>query len=131
MHKTTHVFPVVGARKVEHLLANIDALNISLTRKHIAYLESINPFDRGFPSTQFVSRAFCCAFHCVNVTFRIGRWDDSYSRHANCRKDRPVALPRAHHAISTTYLSRSMMNIKCQKDCCKCAVVKSATFKLY
>jgi len=112
LHKATHVFPVVGGRKVEHLLANIDALNISLTRKQIAYLESVNPFDPGFPSTQFVCHVFCCAFHYVNVTFCIGRWDDTYSCDANCRKDRSVASPPAHHTVSTIDLSRSMRNIK-------------------
>jgi aryl-alcohol dehydrogenase-like predicted oxidoreductase len=49
MHKTTHVFPIVGARKVEHLMANIEALAISLTRQHIKAIESVAEFDLGFP----------------------------------------------------------------------------------
>ena len=29
MHKTAYVFPIIGGRKVEHLLANLEALDIS------------------------------------------------------------------------------------------------------
>ncbi|KLO05785.1 Aldo/keto reductase [Schizopora paradoxa] len=49
MQKTTHVFPIVGGRKVEHLKANIEALKISLSQEQIEYLESVLPFDLGFP----------------------------------------------------------------------------------
>jgi len=49
MQKTTHVFPIVGGRKVEHLMANIEALSISLSPEQIEYLESIVPFELGFP----------------------------------------------------------------------------------
>lgn len=49
-HKTPYVFPIVGGRKVEHLLQNIEALEIALTDEQIAYLESIIPFDPGFPN---------------------------------------------------------------------------------
>ncbi|KAI0791143.1 Aldo/keto reductase [Abortiporus biennis] len=49
MQKYPYVFPIVGGRKVEHLQANIEALNISLTNAHIKYLENILPFDVGFP----------------------------------------------------------------------------------
>ncbi|THU78802.1 arylalcohol dehydrogenase [Dendrothele bispora CBS 962.96] len=52
MHKTTHVFPVIGGRKIEHLDQNIEALTISLTPEQIKYLENeAPPFDVGFPST--------------------------------------------------------------------------------
>ncbi|PAV22705.1 arylalcohol dehydrogenase [Pyrrhoderma noxium] len=51
MQKTTHVFPIIGGRKVEHLLANIEALKISLSDEQIKYIESVLPFDPGFPST--------------------------------------------------------------------------------
>lgn len=53
--KTPYVFPIIGGRKVEHLLANIQALEIDLTPEQIAYLESVIPFDPGFPSTMIVS----------------------------------------------------------------------------
>ncbi|KAF8589622.1 aryl-alcohol dehydrogenase [Ramaria rubella] len=53
MHKAPYVFPIIGGRKVEHLHANIEALSISLTKEHIKYLESILPFDPGFPTNLF------------------------------------------------------------------------------
>ncbi|KIJ17783.1 hypothetical protein PAXINDRAFT_167758 [Paxillus involutus ATCC 200175] len=49
MQKTPYVFPIVGGRKVEHLEANLDALRITLTPEHVKYLESIIPFEPGFP----------------------------------------------------------------------------------
>ncbi|EIN08741.1 Aldo/keto reductase [Punctularia strigosozonata HHB-11173 SS5] len=51
MQKTPHVFPIVGGRKVEHLHQNIEALDIALKPEHVEYLESIVPFDPGFPTT--------------------------------------------------------------------------------
>ncbi|KAK0222407.1 NADP-dependent oxidoreductase domain-containing protein [Armillaria fumosa] len=51
MHKTPYVFPIIGGRKVEHLKVNIQALDIKLTQKQIEYLESVVPFDPGFPSS--------------------------------------------------------------------------------
>ncbi|KAH8112132.1 aryl-alcohol dehydrogenase [NADP+] [Phellopilus nigrolimitatus] len=51
MQKTPYVFPIIGGRKVEHLLANIEALKISLSHEQIKYLESILQFDPGFPNT--------------------------------------------------------------------------------
>jgi len=53
LHKATHVFPIIGGRKVEHLQANIDALKIRLTPEHIKELESAVPFDLGFPGTRW------------------------------------------------------------------------------
>jgi len=49
MQKTTHVFPIIGGRKVEHLMANIEALSIALTEVQIKELEAVIPFDAGFP----------------------------------------------------------------------------------
>lgn len=51
MHKAPYVFPIVGGRKVEHLMDNVEALGISLTREQISYLDGILPFDKGFPNT--------------------------------------------------------------------------------
>ncbi|KAG2129115.1 NADP-dependent oxidoreductase domain-containing protein [Suillus clintonianus] len=51
MQKTPYVFPLVGGRKVEQLYGNIEALDISLSPEQIRYLESIIPFDPGFPTT--------------------------------------------------------------------------------
>ncbi|KAK7687674.1 hypothetical protein QCA50_008889 [Cerrena zonata] len=55
MQKTPHVFPIIGGRKVEHLHKNIEALEITLTPEHVQYLESILPFDIGFPASRFGS----------------------------------------------------------------------------
>ncbi|CAA7263314.1 unnamed protein product [Cyclocybe aegerita] len=50
MQKTTYVFPILGGRKIEHLLANVEALDIDLTDEQIRYLESVVEFDPGFPN---------------------------------------------------------------------------------
>ncbi|KAJ7886041.1 Aldo/keto reductase [Mycena leptocephala] len=51
MQKTPYCFPIIGGRKIENMLANVEALDISLSHAQIAYLESIIPFDPGFPQT--------------------------------------------------------------------------------
>ncbi|KAK7043914.1 putative aryl-alcohol dehydrogenase aad14 [Paramarasmius palmivorus] len=53
MHKAPYVFPILGARKAEQLVANVEALDISLSPDQIKYLESILPFDSGFPTNFF------------------------------------------------------------------------------
>jgi len=53
MQKAPYVFPIIGGRKVEHLQQNLEALSIALTPKNIEYLESILPFDIGFPQKYF------------------------------------------------------------------------------
>ncbi|KAK7044383.1 aryl-alcohol dehydrogenase [Favolaschia claudopus] len=50
MHKAPHVYPVIGGRHVEQLLANIEALDISLSDEQMAYIDGILPFDKGFPA---------------------------------------------------------------------------------
>lgn len=49
MRKASNVFPLVGCRKQSHLEDNIQALSIRLTDSQVQYLESIKPFDIGFP----------------------------------------------------------------------------------
>jgi len=49
MHKQAYVFPIVGGKKVEHLKANIQALDIKLTPDQIDFLDGVVPFDLGFP----------------------------------------------------------------------------------
>lgn len=49
LSKAPHVFPIIGGRKPEHLQDNIKALSIKLTTEQIEYLESIKPFEVGFP----------------------------------------------------------------------------------
>ena len=58
MQKTTHVFPIIGGRKIEHLEANLEALNVKLSEEQIQYLESAAPFDIGFPLNFTVSVTF-------------------------------------------------------------------------
>ena len=56
LHKTTFVFPIIGGRKVENLVENIEALDIALTDEHLKFLDSIAPLDLGFPHNMIVSR---------------------------------------------------------------------------
>ncbi|KAF8968930.1 NADP-dependent oxidoreductase domain-containing protein [Flammula alnicola] len=50
MQKTPFVFPILGGRKIEHLLQNLEGLEITLSDEQTKYLESIVPFDLGFPA---------------------------------------------------------------------------------
>jgi aryl-alcohol dehydrogenase-like predicted oxidoreductase len=61
MQKSTYVFPIIGGRKVEHLLANLEALEIRLSDKQIEYLDSATEFDMGFPYSMIVSSSSPCA----------------------------------------------------------------------
>ena len=54
MHKAPFVFPVVGGRKIEHLLQNVEAIELSLSDAQIEYLESVLPFEPGFPHFMIV-----------------------------------------------------------------------------
>jgi aryl-alcohol dehydrogenase-like predicted oxidoreductase len=54
VQKVPYCFPIIGGRKIEHLTSNIEALDISLSSEQIAYLESVVPFDPGFPNTMIV-----------------------------------------------------------------------------
>ena len=54
MHKTPYVFPIIGGRKVEHLSANLEALEISLSDEQINFLEAVEPFELGFPGWMIV-----------------------------------------------------------------------------
>jgi len=50
MQKTPYVFPLLGGRKVEHLMANVEALDIVLTPEHMKAIESVFEFNPGFPN---------------------------------------------------------------------------------
>ncbi|KAJ2920113.1 hypothetical protein MD484_g265, partial [Candolleomyces efflorescens] len=50
LHKAPFVFPVIGGRKPEQIIANIEALDISLTDEQIAFLDTAKPLDPGFPN---------------------------------------------------------------------------------
>jgi aryl-alcohol dehydrogenase-like predicted oxidoreductase len=51
MHKAPYVFPIVGARKLEHIQGSLAALSISLTEGEIREIEDSYHFDHGFPHT--------------------------------------------------------------------------------
>ncbi|KAF7318163.1 hypothetical protein HMN09_00324500 [Mycena chlorophos] len=51
MQKTPCAFLIIGGHKVEHMPANIEALNIALSPEHIAFLEGTLPFEVGFPAS--------------------------------------------------------------------------------
>ena len=76
MQKTPYVFPIVGGRKVEHLMANIEALEITLSNDQIKYLESVVPFEPGFPYWMIVSNLFFFPFlhsHFTTPYLRLSR----------------------------------------------------------
>ncbi|KAJ7620415.1 Aldo/keto reductase [Roridomyces roridus] len=50
MQKVPYCFPIISGRKVEYLLSNLEALDISLSPEQMTYLESVTPLDPGFPS---------------------------------------------------------------------------------
>ena len=70
MQKTPYVFPIIGCRKIEQLQANVEALDVVLSEEQIKYLESVLPFDPGFPHTFVVS--------CLQLA--TCRWMASHSR---------------------------------------------------
>lgn len=72
LQKTIYVFPIIGGRKVEHLMQNIEALSITLSSDQIKYLDSILPFSPGFPNWFIVSTA-CQSNLCIVNDRLIGR----------------------------------------------------------
>ncbi|KAK7682675.1 hypothetical protein QCA50_014058 [Cerrena zonata] len=75
MQKVPYVFPIVGGRKIEHLHQNIEALDISLTKEQIKYIEDVKPFDLGFPCNFFGNGTE------YNMMFKMGgafdRWPEA------------------------------------------------------
>ncbi|RPD67490.1 Aldo/keto reductase [Lentinus tigrinus ALCF2SS1-7] len=49
LHKAPFVFPIVGGRKVEQLMSNVEALSVRLTDDHIKAIEDARPFVKGYP----------------------------------------------------------------------------------
>ena len=64
MQKAPFVFPIVGGRKVEHLYANLEALEIALSPEQIDFLDNVIPFRKGFPYDMFVSTTNLNGFIC-------------------------------------------------------------------
>lgn len=75
MHKAPYVFPIIGGRKVEHLLQNLEALEISLTDEQIRELENVVPFQHGFPAWMIVS-SYPEYVNCLNLIMQQGIGDD-------------------------------------------------------
>jgi diketogulonate reductase-like aldo/keto reductase len=70
LHKVPYVFPIIGCRKVEHLLSNIEALEIALSDEQMKELEGAVEFNIGFPGTMVVSsRPFGCRRPVCSLTF--------------------------------------------------------------
>ena len=59
LQKAPYVVPLVGGRKVEHLMANIEALSITLEERHIKAIEEASPFSPGYPWDITVSTVLC------------------------------------------------------------------------
>lgn len=51
--KEPYVFPIIGGRKIEHLEANIKALEIRLTKEDMEQIDQINPPTVLFPMNRF------------------------------------------------------------------------------
>ncbi|KAF9041380.1 arylalcohol dehydrogenase [Panaeolus papilionaceus] len=83
MHKTAYVFPIVGGRKIEHLLANVEALDISLNAEQMKYLEGLAPFDPGFPNSMIGD----------------GSTSGEYLRFSGQVENKPLLPPVPHIAI--------------------------------
>jgi aryl-alcohol dehydrogenase-like predicted oxidoreductase len=58
MQKAPYVFPIIGGRKLEHLLGNLKGFQISLSDEEMHQIDSAYPFRHGFP-TDFLSMALC------------------------------------------------------------------------
>jgi len=61
MHKAPFVFPLIGGRKPEQLLANVEALELTLTDEHMKALESVATFDPGFTASFYVRSSNGCS----------------------------------------------------------------------
>lgn len=51
MSKTPYVFPIIGARTVEHIQGSMAGLGVTLTEEDVKTIEAAYPFDHGFPHT--------------------------------------------------------------------------------
>ena len=71
MQMVPYVFPLVGGRKVEHLHANIQALNIALTEERIKRIQETSPLELGFPYEYIVSSWSSCASPLRTLTMTI------------------------------------------------------------
>ncbi|KAJ6454744.1 NADP-dependent oxidoreductase domain-containing protein [Mycena vitilis] len=49
--KVPYCFPIIGGRKIAHLMSNIEALDLTLSPEQLEFLEGVVPFDAGFPTS--------------------------------------------------------------------------------
>ncbi|KAJ6506393.1 Aldo/keto reductase [Mycena vitilis] len=76
--KVPYCFPIIGGRKVEHLMSNIEALDFMLSPEQMEFLEGVAPFDPGFPTsmigdgTKGTSRLLGSAAHFAKVPIAEG-----------------------------------------------------------
>jgi len=98
LQKTPYVFPVLGGRKVENLLKNIEALTISLSKEQMAYLESALPFDLGFPHWMVVSTLLLFPGSRRLIYCVLGQWYRTYWNDCQHMSSRQVACPGTNQA---------------------------------
>ena len=70
MQKVPYVFPIVGGRKVEHLHANLEALDVALAPAHLRKIEGAVPFEPGVPHNLTVSDCRLAPFVLVLGEYR-------------------------------------------------------------
>ncbi|KAI9034923.1 uncharacterized protein KD926_005017 [Aspergillus affinis] len=68
MHKAPHVHPIIGGRKIEHLLRNIEALGLALSQEDLTEIKQTYGFNLGFPMT-YLFQGDDRAAHPSNSTF--------------------------------------------------------------
>ncbi len=67
MQKVPYVFPILGGRKVEQLTSNMEALDITLTPEQFTTIESVTPFDVGFPLNIIVGSVTLSGDICLHL----------------------------------------------------------------
>ena len=102
MQKTPYVFPIIGGRKVEHLIANLEALDISLSDEHIKEIDNAVPFIPSYPYKYCVSNTAAC-LESVNAHITAGIWYCSPSQSA-C-----TAVLRCQPVSATNCTAEEMM----------------------
>ena len=104
MQKTPYVFPILGGRKVEHLEANIEALDVALSDEQVKYIESVLPFDRGFPHNFIVSTFVLCVL--CGGSHALGRWYGVYQSHEERGESRQVAARCRNPPVTVVVCAR-------------------------
>lgn len=93
------VFPIIGCRKVEHLLENLKALDITLTPEQTQKIENATKFEIGFPFKTFVSQVLPLSLEHYQLEYQ-GNWRDPFFWYLDDdRPYRPGAAAAGHQAI--------------------------------